>query len=257
MVKVMTLNMRFGLADDGPNNWNFRKKALPALLRNYASDVIGFQEVNDFQIDYLKDILSDYDYIGQRSPSPSFWQNNILFFQRPWQCIADDHFFLSSTPDIPSRSPNSRWPRQGTIGVLQNSRTDRVIVCANTHFDFKPAVQTASAYILLERLKAVAAGHPTILMGDFNTLPDSPCHQVLTGATRLPDRLSGPFKNIWQDSFPGTFHNFTGQSDGRHIDWVLYRGPLSLEACRVIRETFNGFYPSDHFPVQADFTFNT
>ncbi len=253
----MTLNLRFGLAQDGPNRWDHRKKAFPALLRKYASDIIGFQEANDFQIDFLKDLLSDYAYIGQRSPAPSFWQNNILFYKRPWQCVADDHFFLSATPDIPSRMPKSRWPRQGTIGVFKYPSLDRVIVCANTHFDFEPAVQTASALIVLERLNAISAGHPTILMGDFNTHPDSPCHQVFTAATHLPGRGAAPFRNIWQDSFPGTFHGFTGRSDSRHIDWVLYRGPLSLNACRVIRDPFNSVYPSDHFPVQADFNFDT
>ena len=256
MVKIMTLNLRFGLADDGPNSWEYRKNSFPALLQNDACDVIGFQEANDFQIDFLKGILSDYDYIGQRSPSPSFWQNNILFYKRPWQCTAEDHFFLSATPDIPSRMPKSRWPRQGTIGVFKNPSTARVIACANTHFDFKPSVQTASAFIVLERLNTIAAGYPTVLMGDFNALPDSTCHQVLTGAANLPDRQAAPFKNIWQDSFPGTFHSFTGQSDSRHIDWILYRGPLALDACRVIREPFANFYPSDHFPVQADFFYS-
>ncbi|MEJ2658898.1 MAG: hypothetical protein P8012_17210 [Desulfobacterales bacterium] len=83
----MTLNLRFGLADDGPNNWQYRKKGFPVLFDAYPTDFFGFQEANDFQIDYLDNILKEYHYIGKRSPSPSFWQNNVIFHKKSWACI--------------------------------------------------------------------------------------------------------------------------------------------------------------------------
>ena len=50
---TLTLNLRFGLADDGADSWDHRKKALPVLFKKYHPDFIGLQEANDFQIDYL------------------------------------------------------------------------------------------------------------------------------------------------------------------------------------------------------------
>ena len=254
-INLMTLNLRFGLADDGPNAWDYRKKALPTLFRTHPADIIAFQEVNDFQCDYLQKILVDYHYIGFRHPAPSFWQNNLIFFRHPWHCIADDHFYLSPTPDIPSRMPQSRWPRQGTIGVFKALEDDYIIACANTHFDFDPEVQTTSAKIVLERLSAIAAGYPTVLMGDFNAHPDSPCHQVFTAATHQLGTAADPFRNVWEAPFPGTFHNFSGQSDQRHIDWILYRGPLHVKSRQVIQAAFENRFPSDHFPVHVAFGF--
>ena len=60
-IKAMTLNLRFGLADDGPNSWPFRKKTLEPLLSEYPCDVYAFQEANDFQISFLSTLLPDYD----------------------------------------------------------------------------------------------------------------------------------------------------------------------------------------------------
>ena len=76
---TLSFNLSFGLADDGANSWDHRKKALPALFKKYHPDFIGLQEANDFQIDYLTKILIGYEFIGKRSPAPSNWQNNVIF----------------------------------------------------------------------------------------------------------------------------------------------------------------------------------
>jgi endonuclease/exonuclease/phosphatase family metal-dependent hydrolase len=79
---VMSLNLRFGLADDGDNSWQNRKSAYPALFESAEPDFIGMQEANDFQIDDLVRILPDYRYIGKLDPSPTFWQNNVIFHKK-------------------------------------------------------------------------------------------------------------------------------------------------------------------------------
>ena len=116
---VMTFNLRFGLAKDGPNAWKHRKKLIPGLFQAYPVDFIGCQEVNDFQADDLAAILGDYRLIGRRKPAPTFWQNNIIFFRKDWQLQNTEQFYLSAMPVMPSRSHNSRWPRQCTIGAFQ------------------------------------------------------------------------------------------------------------------------------------------
>jgi len=62
------------------------------------------------------------------------------------------------------------------------------------------------------------------------------------------------FQELFEADPPGTFHGFTGKTDGRHIDWILYRGDIQPGTPRV--QTFHkgNQYPSDHFPVATDFT---
>ncbi|MBL7179805.1 MAG: endonuclease/exonuclease/phosphatase family protein [Desulfobacterales bacterium] len=251
MLSVLTLNLRFGLADDGPNGWQYRRKIFTTLLAKYHVDFIGFQEANDFQLDDLDNILTEYDFIGKRSPSPFFWQNNIIFYSKTWSCIHQEHFFLSPTPMIPSRFRKSLWPRQCTIGMFAKNR--RRLICANTHFDFDVSVQIESAKLIMERLSHLPPDVPVILMGDFNAPPSSPCYTIFTGKNQKSADLKRFFKNVFKKPFPGTHHGFTGNANGDHIDWILYRGRIAKKKYKVIRDIIDGIYPSDHFPLYASF----
>jgi endonuclease/exonuclease/phosphatase family metal-dependent hydrolase len=248
---ALTFNLRFGLADDGANSWDHRKKGLPALFSTYRPDFIGLQEANDFQIDYLTDILAGYGLIGKYSPAPPDWQHNVIFFKSEWESTFYRHLFLSPTPSVPSRFRGSRWPRQCTIGMFANNH--RRLVCINTHFDFAEDVQTKSARLIMANLSKLPSQAPAVLLGDFNATPKQNCYGIFTGGGREspPD---GPwFKNAAVKPFPGTHHGFNGRTNGEHIDWILYRGRIAPVAYRVVEGLFAGVYPSDHFPVYATF----
>ena len=120
-IAVLTLNIRFGLANDGKNGWEFRKQTLLPLFNKYRNDFIGLQEVNSFQSDFIENILNQYNYVGKRKPAPRFWQNNVIFYKKIWECIHYEHFYLSPTPNTPSRFRESRWPRQCTIGIFKKN----------------------------------------------------------------------------------------------------------------------------------------
>jgi endonuclease/exonuclease/phosphatase family metal-dependent hydrolase len=251
MVTLLTLNLRFGLADDGPNSWQYRQTCYPELFKSYRPDFITFQEANDFQIDFLKLILTGYKCIGKRTAAPKSWQNNLIFYHRKYRCLFDDRFYLSHVPDIPSRFPGSKWPRQCTMGIFETARHQ--IIVATTHLDFDADVQSKSARLITERISSLPSTLPAILAGDFNSTPSGACHQIFTGQKGNCDLPGGCFKNVFTEPFPGTHHGFMENATGDHIDWILYRGQLSPTDCGVIQKKFNGRYPSDHFPVYASF----
>ncbi len=244
-VCVLNLNLRFGLADDGPNCWENRRASLNTLLSAFACDFYAFQEANDFQIAHLADRLPDYRIIGQRRPAPKFWQNNVLFFHRRWNCLGHDHFFLSVTPDIPSRFADSRWPRQCSWGLFECC--GRRVACINTHFDFDPDVQHRSARIIIDRIDRRSALPAAVLMGDFNADQNSPALKYLTSGTV-------GFQHTLEPPREPTFHGFSGCGAGEPIDWILYRGDVRLMRARVITEAYGGRFPSDHFALYAEFT---
>ncbi|MFP4387350.1 MAG: endonuclease/exonuclease/phosphatase family protein [Desulfococcaceae bacterium] len=269
MIRLLNLNLRFGLAGDREGrSWSRRKTALPHLFAQANPDFLCFQEVNDFQAADLAGLLPGYSVIGRREPAPKFWQHNLIFHRNEWRCRAKDRFFLSPTPDVPSRFRDSRWPRQCTMGRFVRGETE--VICATTHFDFLAGVQRRSAEILLKRLtrfggEAVsngstvpsngpaAHGEPpaAILAGDFNATPDSPAHHYLT--------REGGFRHAFSPPFPATYHGFSGNTAGEHIDWTLYRGPLRVAEARAVQETEPRpagdppVYPSDHFPLWVVF----
>ncbi|MDI6796211.1 MAG: endonuclease/exonuclease/phosphatase family protein [Desulfatibacillaceae bacterium] len=253
---VLTLNLRFGLADDGPNCWDCRKASLPGLFAEYGADFICTQETNDFQARHLHELLPDYEMLGLRRPAPQFWQNNLIFAKKPWKTIAQRRFYLSPTPDIPSRFKGSRWPRQCSLGLFENK--GKTLVVAVTHLDFDSTIQTRSAEIILEALKKLALPDaPVLLTGDFNAKPGSPVHSLLLGKNAKSPAAFVPFTDVFEENdMQGTHHSFTGRADrekGR-IDWILHRGGLAAEKTLIIEKKFANFFPSDHFPVWALFS---
>jgi endonuclease/exonuclease/phosphatase family metal-dependent hydrolase len=245
---IVTMNLRFGLAEDGPNGWRHRRDAVVWMLTSLHPDLVCLQEANDFQIVDLDHGLAAYRHIGKRDPAPKFWQNNVIFYNTQWTCTFHDHFFLSPTPRIPSRFSESRWPRQCTVGDFRCRR--RKIRCINTHFDFSPAVQSKSARIILDRLLEMPGDPPTIVAGDFNAAPGSPGYEMFTN-----DQTPGSknFSNAFPPPYPATHHGFTGNRLGDHIDWVLYRGDITPVKSEIRTGKVRGVYPSDHFPLVCRF----
>jgi endonuclease/exonuclease/phosphatase family metal-dependent hydrolase len=249
-LSVMTLNLRFGLADDGQNGWEYRKNAVTSLFREHATDFIATQEANDFQIDYLARNLPEYQYVGRHHPAPRFWQHNILFYRQTLQCEEHVHFFLSETPKVPSRSFGSQFPRQATLGLFH--LRGRPILCLNTHFDFDGPAHMGAARVLKQQLASYSKEIPTILMGDFNTTPEAPCYRWLT-KNEANGEAGLDFNETFTKPHPSTFHGFTGKPVAGHIDWILFRGALRLKDCHVEKHSIEGVYVSDHNPVVAVF----
>lgn len=63
-VNVMSFNIRYGTADDGPNRWELRRGHMFELLRAEAPDILGLQEALHFQLDEIVAALPDYRMVG-------------------------------------------------------------------------------------------------------------------------------------------------------------------------------------------------
>lgn len=240
---VMTMNLRFGLADDGDNSWENRKHLCAGIFKRYPATFMGVQESNHFQTRFLIQNLCDHCYIGWHNPLKERWQSNLIFYHNSWECLKSKHFFLSSTPGVESKLPGSKWPRQCVIGLFQKGN-DTVIV-ANTHFDFKEQVQKESAALVIQFLSEFPGDCPVIITGDFNTNPGNRADMVFR---------ANRFIEVFDNRHSTTFHDFIGKETCKHIDWILYRGNIERVNRLIITDSFSGRYPSDHYPVQAGFS---
>lgn len=245
---VMTMNLRFGLADDGDNGWVHRRSLVRQVLGQNPAKFIGFQEVNHFQAKFLIQSLPDHAYIGWYNKGIKWWQSIMIFYDRSWTCLGHKHYFLSKTPEIPSKLEGSKWPRQCVIGWFrapaQGQAKSREFIMVNTHFDFNPQVQEESASLIMEFLSEFPRDLPVVITGDFNANPGSTAYELF---------LSNGFEEVFSNETITTFHGFEGKETGKHIDWILFRDGLVPGCRKVIKDAFLGRFPSDHYPLLCGF----
>gem|GEM_PF-227653 len=263
-IRVMSFNLRLGIADDGDDRWELRKELLFKTIENYSPDLLGTQETFPFQSEFLQQQMPDFQAVGRdRNPkSPNDKEQcTILFNRKRFDLVASGHFWLSENPDqAGSQSWDSSLPRMASWVRLWDRNAERALVFVNTHFDHRgPAARANGATVLRQRIENLGADTPIILTGDFNCASDSQPYQNLvkvqvgpSGDTPMPSLIdtfstihAGKVKDI------GTFNGFKGTKSGARIDWVLVSPQWKIISAEIDDTNDTGRYPSDHFPVTS------
>jgi endonuclease/exonuclease/phosphatase family metal-dependent hydrolase len=259
-ITVMTFNVRCDVASDGPNRWSERKEMVRDLIHRVAADFVGMQEPMDNQMAYLREQLPEYGcLVRSREVDPKAGEAcPLLYRAERWRLDPDEHgfFWMSETPATPgSRSWNTAYPRITTWGRFLDKNTGQAIYVFNTHLDHRsePARQNG-AKLLAKRIAERKHDDPVLVTGDFNCRESSVALQWLTGKTPdAPVKLVDTFRAIHPDAKDdGTFHGFSGKTEGGKIDFVLGSSSLKVLAAEILRDKQDGRYPTDHFPVMAE-----
>lgn len=259
MIKVMSFNIRYGLADDGPNHWNNRKHLALARIRAFGPDLLGLQECrDDAQADFVRANLPDYHFLGvhREGPGDTALEMAPLLFRRSAFTLLDTGcFWLSETPEIPgSMSWGSAYPRTVSWARLACQSSGAVLTYFNTHFDYEPAAIDGDARCLRHWLDQICSQTPLIVTGDFNADKDSNAYHLLTGDGALIDVLRQVHPKEKDDA---TFHAFGRQEEMAPIDWILVSNHFRILDARIDRSHQGNLFPSDHYPVTAEFDWKT
>jgi len=259
-IKAMSFNLRTGLAGDGENSWWFRRGIVTDFINEEAPDVMGVQEALIFQINFITENVPGYAYVGRSRRIIPDEYCAVFYRTDRFELIEQDTFWLSDTPEVVGSvfTYNQLCPRIVTWVALESLLTGRTLYVFNTHFDtyHGDEVHERSAALLVEKIEELAGDNPVIVTGDFNETIDSNGYRILTG-DHTYNGFSGEMIDPWITlGLPdeGTFHGFTGEPTGdSRIDWVLYTDPITPLDAAVSHYNQNDRYPSDHFPVYAEF----
>ncbi len=256
-LRVMTFNVRYSEGNDGINAWpNRRDLAVKTILERRPA-LLGTQELLLPQARYFADHLPGYAWFGRgRNGNEIDKDDNehmgVFYDTNRLKLLESGDFWLSSTPDVPgSKDFGQALPRMASWAHFEDRRSGRRFYYFDTHFPYKAdaeAIRERCAALLQQRIGALPAGEPVILTGDFNTTPDRDAHALLTRT--LHDAWSASQTQVGPES---TFHGFTGTPTKR-IDWILFRG-LDVTRVETVTDHQGAVYPSDHYPVVADFSF--
>ncbi|MGP4015916.1 endonuclease/exonuclease/phosphatase family protein [Saccharopolyspora sp. 5N708] len=253
---VMSFNIRYDAkaAPPSPDAWSTRRPILAELLRTEQPTLLGVQEALYSQVkEVLSDIAPHYDWIGLGREGGGRGEFMSIYFDTRRVAPLDyDHFWLSDTPNvIGSASWGNTVVRMVTWVRFRDHRTGREFIHVNTHFDHQSEnSRQRSAQLVRERIAGFDAALPVVLTGDFNTPAEkSESYRILTGGGLADGWISAAeqLTPAW-----GTFAGYQEPVVGNdRIDWILHNSHVRVRQAAINTYRRDGWFPSDHLPVQA------
>lgn len=254
---VLTFNIRYGLADDGPNSWPLRRDLVFDLIARGAYDVVGLQEALSFQIEEILEAVPGFEaYFRTREVDPAEGEAcAVLYRSDRWSLDeeASGTLWLSETPDVPgSKSWDSSLPRIATWVSLEERASGRRWNVVNTHFDHRgEAARLESAEIVRDLAERLGTSAPVLVLGDFNAAETNAPMQALR-RSEGGFTLSDSFRLLHAEATDvGTFNSWRGETDSEKIDAVFVGPGIRVLEAEILRDNEEGRYPSDHYPVRA------
>ena len=261
-IKVMSFNVRYGTADDGPDHWDKRKDLLFETIKQFSPDVLGLQEALRSQIDQIKQAMPGYTEIGEGRDGGTKGEYSVILYTKNRFRVEDSGtFWLSDTPEVVSKHWGNAFIRICTWGRFIETESQQAFYVFNTHLDneSQPS-REKSVRLIARRIHTRAHPDPVILTGDFNAAEDNPAIRYLKGTETdgdtVPVSLRDTFRVLHPDEEQvGTFNGFKGTATGGKIDYIFVTPQLRVLTAAIVRRNRDGHYPSDHFPVTARLRF--
>ena len=256
--KVMTFNIRYGTADDGPDSWPYRRDIVFDLLAEYQADVVGLQEALDFQISQIRMALPQYQIVfaGRDDGKRAGEGCPILFRKDRFRLIDSGTFWFSNSPWKPSAHWGNDNLRICTWVRLAEVSSGSHFYVYNLHLDHRSQLfRQKSVELLAKEISRRPTDDRFVVLGDFNMEMENPAMLYLQKiGYRTPcDRLVDSWQMLYRaERGAGTYHGFKGDLSGAKIDHVLVQDDTDIIEVGIDRREFGGRYPSDHFPVYAE-----
>ena len=249
---IMSYNIRYDNAWDVENSWKIRKNKVRQLLIQYAPSIIGIQEGLLSQVQYLDSCLTDYNYVGVgREDGKEQGEFCAIYFDTTrYSVLNHSTFWLSETPDIISIGWDAALERICTYGLFKDRKTSEEFWVFNTHFDHMgTSAREQSSGMILKMIKKInRQSLPLILMGDFNSIPDSPPINKIK--TDLSDALQISLEELQGPR--GTFNGFNVDMPiEKRIDYIFTENFKVLSYIHINDRLNNNRHISDHLPVMV------
>jgi len=259
-VRVVTFNILNMNSNkfESVNYWENRRIQVTTHLSQLNPDFFGVQEAYFEQLQYLNSSLSNRKYtwsgLGRDDGVIGGEFSAIFFDMDKFQLLDAGTFWLSDTPDIPSRFPEDHQRICSWIH-LQLKEDGSEFFVFNTHYGFSPELQIKSSILLNQRVVNMTGDLPVIIMGDFNMMNIYPFYLFMEGYGTKPlqeaYRLTHGYVNPLDATSAPTFKIATDV--GFHIDQFFVSSTVVPTSVRTIKESYDGIHTySDHYPVQMD-----
>jgi len=215
-------------------------------------DSFGLQEAHkDWRDALLKELGDKYAMACARGRLAESGEGTPIFYRKDkYELVKEELFWLSPWPGRPTFGFGATLPRVAGYAVLRDKKTGFVYAHFNSHFDHMSGnARTNSAWMIAEGVNVL--GLPAVFTADVNAAPDTqPTQYLETGGLTDLRRAARVTDN------DVTFHGYADSPlTGTVIDYIYANHYMrSAKEFKVIRDKYDGMYPSDHFAICATLT---
>ncbi len=249
------------------NIWNHdtdfdkRIELLVQCIKEHSIDILALQEVRSEKVVEEIKMHCSFKYVY-------------------WKKYHDCEEGLAILSNYPIMSHWTNWDENTDVHnsgsmIVEIEYEGMRISVSNVHLDYRYALNREVEIIkLIDRISTLKTEY-NLIVGDFNTYPNSSIHGYLTGRQSLSGRsarwidLGESFSvrnKISLDVTIDFFNNPRWSTDeildipGRY-DWILLENPYPRQYPKIIeykligKDTTNGITPSDHYGVLCHIQF--
>ncbi len=254
-IKVMSFNIRTDSSSDGTNGWSYRKSACVEMIKDQKPTIIGFQEAKfTLQWSYMKEQLKD-DYVGfgvsrtTGKESGSGECMGIMYDKNVVEKLDGGTFWLSETPNEPSKGWDSAYTRSSTWGLFKHKPTGKTFFYINTHLDNEGnTARIEGMKLIAKRFEPYKDECPIFLTGDMNVDLSDKAMQAIRDFM-WNTRLYAP---IELTDFKGTYNGFSTKTSNKIIDHIYCSKGMEVVEYHTITEKYGSAkFVSDHYPIYS------
>ncbi|CAN1328428.1 hypothetical protein LINPERPRIM_LOCUS34424 [Linum perenne] len=269
-VTVMTFNLhdedQAAAGEDRPNSWEKRRDLCLSVITSYSPLILCTQQGVKSQLDYLQQGLPGYDQFGvsRKGFEDSTDEHCTIFYDK--EKIVNTNMDESS-PRARRRSALLTWQHIaslppslpvvycGGFNTQKESTTGRFLLGRSREHgsmgdmkDTWPNARVRKNVSLIRTYHGFKGPTPLLLIIRHSTfdifLSPIPCHAGnKQGALEFVKLIFRALCLCWDR-----------QTQDLHVDWILYRGrSLIPSLCEVVNDNIDGYYPSSHYPIFAEF----
>ena len=250
---VMSFNVRQSHAKEarGSDNWPNRKEACLEMLKTRRPDLVGFQEAQfKDQWRFFRDSLSS-EYgsfgIGRDNGADKGETSGFLYKTSVLTLLDSGTFWVSETPDVPSKSFDEKYNRSLTWGLFKLNKTGKRFYYFNTHLGLSWKSQKEGIDMIVGKMREInPEGLPLIFSGDLNTDISSAAFDSLK-PLMLNSRDVAPIT----DDVP-SYNAWGNKQKERIIDFIWITPDIKCLEYHTDTTPYGGHrLISDHYPISA------
>ena len=222
-------------------------------IRNNNPDSFGLQEATPEWIDAVAAAMPDYAYVGVGRDIGGGGEASPVFYKKDkFELIDSGTFWLSKTPERPSRGWDAMFNRICTYVVLKDKETNFIYAHFNAHFDHMGVIaRLESVAVVSDKISRICNTFPVVFTGDLNDPEGGEMYnRVLETGLRDTKYLA--------ETADGetTFHGYSDLvAKEKPIDFIFVSAMATkVSTYKVDTTKYDGEYASDHHPVISEMT---